>query len=361
MKITTLDLIDFRNYPKAHITFGDGVNILVGKNAQGKTNVLEAIHFLATSRSFRTRHFKEAIRFDQPFAVIEGRADGFRSTDLRIVLSQEGKKTFVNGASADNAGDFIGYLNAVLFVPEDLMMVKGSPKLRRRLLDDELSKMSPIYLYSITKYRQLVKERNACLKVLKDKKQDGDLVLDVLSEQLADTQVNLIRKRAVFTKRLSQAAGTIYKDISAGEELTIAYKCSYKKADKGVILEKYRKTVSRDIAYAQTVDGLHKDDLVFRLDGQDAGQFASQGQQRSIVLAVKMAILDIIQEDTGDYPVLLLDDVLSELDAARQTKLLAHIEHKVQTMMTTTSITGIDHPAITNATIITVDQGRTEQ
>ena len=360
MKIHSIQLKNFRNYIDCSVKFDPFINIFIGKNAQGKTNLLEAIYILSLSKSFKTKVIDEMIYFDQDFAKIQGQVINNQKTlNLEIVLSKLGKKALINHNEIKKTSDYVGYLNVVLFIPEDLMLIKGSPRLRRKLMDMEISKISPIYMYNLNKYNKLLKERNKYLKMLHEKHRRYDEYLDVLSEQMARLQVDLIKKRIEFVDLLNDISSTMYDYISLHKEkLRIEYKCIYKDLSYEGILEKYQKNYQRDISYSQTVDGLHKDDMLMSLDDKDAVTYASQGQQRSIVLAIKIALLELIKKEIGEYPVLLLDDVLSELDDVRKTKLLNLIQGKVQTFLTSTSIDGVHHQVIDMAKKIMIEDGQ---
>lgn len=360
MKINHLELKNFRNYKDCSIEFHPFINIFIGKNAQGKTNLLEAIYILSLSKSFKTNILEEMILFNEDFAKIKGDIESHKKNlQLEIVLSRLGKKAIVNHKEIKKSSDYVGYLNVVLFIPEDLMLIKGSPKLRRKLMDMEISKISPIYMYNLNQYYKLLKERNKYLKILNEKHLQADDYLEVLSEQMAKIQVDLIKKRLEFIELLNDISASMYDYISVHEEkLRIEYKSVYKSIDYETILNKYKKNYKRDISYNQTMDGLHKDDMLMFLNDKDAVLYASQGQQRSIVLSIKIGLLELIKKEIGEYPILLLDDVLSELDHIRQTKLLNLIQDKVQTFITSTSVDGIHHQVIDKAKKIYIEKGQ---
>ena len=360
MKINQITLKNFRNYKDCFVEFDPFINIFIGKNAQGKTNLLEAIYILSMSKSFKTNLIEELIYFGEDFAKIQGQIVSHeQDMNLEIVLSTLGKKAIINHKEIKKTSDYVGYLNVVLFIPEDLMLIKGSPRLRRKLIDIEISKISPIYMYNLNKYNKLLKERNKYLKMLHEKHKGYDEYLEVLSEQMARIQVDLIKKRIEFVDLLDKISATIYDYISFHEEkLHIQYKSVYKDISYEGILEKYKKTYQRDISYSQTMDGIHKDDMLMFLDDKDAVVYASQGQQRSIVLAIKIGLLELIKKEIGEYPILLLDDVLSELDDVRKTKLLNLIQGKVQTFLTSTSVDGIHHQVIDMAKKIVIENGQ---
>lgn len=360
MKINHIDLKNFRNYRDCSIDFHPYINIFIGKNAQGKTNLLEAIYILSLSKSFKSNVIEDLIYFDENFSKIKGKIVSHqKDIYLEIILSSLGKKAFINKKEIKKTSDYVGYLNVILFIPEDLMLIKGSPKLRRKLIDMEISKISPIYMFNLNKYYQLLKERNKYLKMLHDKHLKADDYLEVLSEQMAQLQVDLIKKRIEFVELLNEISSSMYDYISLHKEtLRLEYKSIYKSIDYETILNRYKKNYQRDIQYSQTMDGLHKDDMLMFLNEKDAVVYASQGQQRSIVLSIKIGLLELIKKEIGEYPILLLDDVLSELDDIRQTKLLNLIQDKVQTFITSTSIDGIHHQVIEKAKKIYIENGK---
>ena len=362
MKINSLELISFRNYHQQSFLFDPYINIFIGDNAQGKTNVLESIYLLSTARSFRTHKYKEMIFFNEEFSKITGQVEtNNKPSVMRIVLSKEGKKAFINQKDILKTSEYLGYLNVILFLPSDLYLIQGSPSERRSLLDSEISKISPIYMYNISKYYKLLKERNAYLKSLHDHKKEADVYLEVLSEQLAGLQEDIIKRRYDFISLLDEISHKIYDYISSSESLSISYHCMYKDYSKEIILKKYQETYYKDIIYSMTSSGLHRDDIIFKLNDKNAAFYASQGQQRSIVLALKIGLLEIVKKQIGEYPILLLDDVLSELDDKRKTRLLNMIDHKIQTFITSTSIDGIHHQIINDALKIYISEGHIKE
>lgn len=358
MEIKTLNLIQFRNYEKQTFHFHPLVNIFIGDNAQGKTNILEAIYLLSTTRSFKSRMLDEMIMFDQSYTRVSGHVvNGTRPYDLKVVVSKEGKKAFINDKAVSKTSDYLGYFNVILFTPQDLQLIKGSPKMRRTLIDTEISKISPIYMFNLNKYNKLMKERNKYLKMLHDGHKEPDMYLEVLSEEMAELEEDLIQRRMKFIELLNEISGQMYAYISGKEKLVLRYHTQFKDISKEGILDKYKKNYKRDIFQGTTVDGIHKDDLKIFLDENDAGMFASQGQQRSIILSMKIALVEIVKMQIGEYPVLLLDDVLSELDEERKMKLLNLIDHKVQTFITTTHFDLGYHHSLDDALVLRIEKG----
>ena len=234
MRINNLELTDFRNYNHFFIEFDQGINILIGGNAQGKTNIIEAIYLLSVCKSFRTHINDQMIRFDHDFAKVKGNVfSNERMHQLELILSKESKKAKVDGKDILKISDYVGYLNAVVFVPDDLSLVKGSPSIRRKFLDLELSKISPIYVFYLTKYNRLLKERNQYLKLLNQRRGKYDEYLETLDEQLAEVQIKIIEKRNNFIERLSLKVKDIYLNIANCNEIVeLQYECFIKKVNK---------------------------------------------------------------------------------------------------------------------------------
>lgn len=363
MKIKRLVLKNFRSYTYGDFSFSDTCNVLIGDNAQGKTNLLEAIYLLSVAKSFRTRTTQEMIQFDHPYARILGViADQKSEKKLEMTLFDKGKQARVNQNLCTKTSEFVGIFNVVVFTPDDLFFVKGSPKTRRRFMDIELSKISPVYLAYLNQYQHFLKERNQYLKRASQKNQRDDLYLEVLTDQLIECEIAVARHRNMFLQRLNTLAQEVYQKISGPQEAMEIHYMSFFDVHEPQLKEQlkaeYQVCEERDYRYAVTHLGIHKDDIQVCLNAQDAALYASQGQQRSIVLAMKIGLLQFIYQEIGEYPVLLLDDVLSELDSKRQTLLLDLVSDEIQTFITTTSIGGISHEVIRKAKKIEIQKER---
>ena len=362
MKVNSLCLDNFRNYNHFFIEFDRDINILIGSNGQGKTNLIEAIYLLSVGKSFKTHINKQMIMFDCEFAKVKGEVtSNNKLRSLEMILGSDFKRAKIDDQDIYKISEYVGLLNVVVFVPDDLYLIKGSPNNRRRFIDLELSKISPIYVFNLSKYNNLLKERNRYLKILNQKNRDGDEYLEVLDEQMARLQVELIKKRIDFIKNLNQKVTSIYNLIAKNdnEKISLRYRCFLKQElTYENILALYKKNHQRDIRYMQSHLGIHKDDLKIFMNGNAADLFASQGQQRTIVLSLKIALIELIKDEIGEYPVLLLDDVLSELDEARKNMLLDILNQKIQTFITTTSIDGINHQIVEKAKKIYIKGGK---
>ena len=348
MQITELTLRSYRSYETLHLAFDPGVQIFLGANAQGKTNIIEALYYAAFGRSHRTSSDAELIRVGEDGAHI---ALSFRRHDVPGALSF----TFARGARRriEYAGeslrqrDLVGILPMVLFSPEDLFLVKGSPALRRRYLDAELSQASPAYYGELLRYTRILKQRNAVLKDIRERLAAPDDLLP-WDAQLAKSAAYIVTRRTSAVAQLGALSARVQSVLAAGEELTLVYDIAGAAPESGAkddMTERlylwYNKMLrdgrARDIARAATGVGPHLDDLVLRVGGMNLRSFGSQGQQRTGALALKLAELFYLQENVGEAPILLLDDVMSELDADRRRALLDFIRHEnIQTFITAT-------------------------
>lgn len=366
MHLVDIELQNFRNYESAQLSFAPSINVLIGENAQGKTNLIESIYFLAMSRSHRTARDRELIRWDSDFAKVKGQLEKkSHSVPLEIILSSRGKIAKANHLEQKKLSDYIGQLNVILFAPEDLSLVKGSPSVRRRFIDMELGQMNKIYLYHLAQYQQILKQRNQFLKKAKYDPSFDQLYLEVLTEQLAAEGAEVLFARFQFIKQLNEWAKQVQTDISnKQEELKIEYKTTTKSNEKmdveeifAALKEQYAASREQEIDQGTTTLGPHRDDLIFYVNDKNVQIYGSQGQQRTTALSLKLAEIELMNEITGEYPILLLDDVLSELDASRQTHLLNTIQNKVQTFITTTSLDGVQMELLNNPLIFYVDKG----
>ncbi|HEL9645523.1 TPA: DNA replication/repair protein RecF [Streptococcus suis] len=340
MWLKSLHLQHFRNYEKLDIAFHKGLNIFLGQNAQGKTNILEAVYFLALTRSHRTRTDKDLIQFEQNHLGVEGVLERTKGTiPLDIYLTDKGRITKVNHLKQSKLSDYIGHMNVILFAPEDLQLIKGAPALRRKFIDVELGQIKPIYLSDLSNYNHILKQRNAYLKTAEEV---DETFLSVLDQQLAEYGSKVIHHRLDFLKKLEHFGNKKVADLSNGKEnLTLSYQSSITLTEDvnlvDIFLTHLSNTRKRDLFKKNTGIGPHRDDILFFINGVNA-HYGSQGQHRSLVLSLKLAEIELMKEVTREYPILLLDDVMSELDNSRQMKLLETISDTIQTFITTTSL-----------------------
>jgi len=366
MYLKNLKLLYYRNYNSVNLSFDNKINLIIGENAQGKTNLMEAIYLLAFTRSYRTTKDKELIHWEKNYAKIEGRINK-RNQDipLEIQLSTKGKTAKLNHLEQKRLSNYIGAFNVVMFAPEDLNLVKGSPQVRRRFIDMEIGQIQPVYIYHLRQYQKVLKQRNHMLKELQRHNTQNLTMLEVLTEQLVEHACEIIHRRFLFIKLLRQWAIPIHKGISRDKELLrIQYEATIDVLESDS-MEKianiysaiFKENQEKEIERGITLYGPHRDDLLFFINDHDIQKYGSQGQQRTTALSLKLAEIELIKQEVGEYPVLLLDDVLSELDQYRQSHLLDTIKDKVQTFVSTTSISDIKHKTIEKADLFYVKNG----
>ena len=372
MKIKSLKLLYFRNYLSTNIDAHPSLNVLVGNNANGKTNIIESIFCLALGKSYRTKSDSECIMFGETataMSCIVNKND--KDLDIMLGINNKGKSAKIAGIKKTKLTDFVGELNVVLFSPEDLQIVKGSPSLRREFMNREFYQFSRIYHKYYLMYQHLLKQRNSYLKDMrKNPKDELSLAyLETLTSQLAKVALYITKERVSFVQDISKLTYKNMLNISNGQEtLKIKYKSSVLDAlniseinDESFTEENLTKVMMKksfdDIMRGSTKIGPQHDDLEFYINDLDAKMYASQGQQRSIVLSLKLAEINYLKEKTGTYPVLLLDDVLSELDKNRQLKLLDAINENVQTFITTPSISDIKEDLLKKAKVFNIENG----
>ncbi len=336
MRVKSLSINGFRNFKKVSLKFDDGFSVFAftGANGQGKTNILEALFLLAISKSFRTRENADLIGFNEDHCSLKSDIErGDETLALELIVTREPpKKTLKINGVQKKAADFIGNLNAVFFSPDDIGMIHLSPSIRRRYLDLLLSQLDRDYLEDSLKYQQALKQRNSLLKQIADE-QSKEEELDFWDRQLAELALRIMQKRTGVISSINSKASDYYRQVSGHQdELKIQYAPSLESEN---FLETLNKNHSRDIAIGSTQKGPHRDDLVFMCNGHDMASFASRGEWRSLVLTLKFAEIDLLKERKGFYPILLLDDVFSELDERRQ-KYLFNIIKNTQTFITTT-------------------------
>lgn len=368
MYVHTLDLTNFRNYDRLEFWPSDGLNVLYGANAQGKSGIVEAIYLLATSKSHRTSHDLDMIRIDQQSARVFGEISRSARNDvsLEIIISRSEKKIVkINTVRHPKIGDIVGQLNAVVFSTSDLDMVKGEPSRRRRFLNLEVSQVSPQYVYALGRYKRVLEQRNNLLKDIKTGTGTAS-GLEIWDTQLSAYGASVISKRSEFIKTLARSASDIYTSLTQQqEELKVEYKSSleFELTDtEQRIGERFLATLNRrrqlDMSRATTTVGPHRDDMILSIDGLPAREFASQGQQRTIAIALKLAEIELIENSVGESPVVLLDDVMAELDEVRRSNILNLTAGKCQTIITTAHLEELDKDLIRECSIFEVKSGR---
>lgn len=341
MKVESLKLINFRNYDNESLNFKDGLNVIVGQNAQGKTNLLEAIYYFCIAKSPRVNKDKELINFLKDKAKIEILIKrSFGNKKIEIFFSKQQKKTIkINDNTINRIGDLFGNISAVYFSPDELKLVKDSPENRRKFLDVEISQINKNYFYSLLKYEKIIDHRNKLLKTAKNLDEIKDS-LSIFTIQAISVATEIIFKRLAFIEKLKNILQKTHSDLTSDKEkINLVYngiQGTTKEEIKEKLEKEFEKSLEKDFELKYTTVGPHRDDFKVFVNDIDVRNFGSQGQQRTATLSLKLSELEIFKEEIGEYPILLLDDVLSELDESRKLKLLDYCK-KTQVFLTCTS------------------------
>lgn len=356
MIVQSLELTNYRNYESLTVRFSEGTNIFYGDNAQGKTNLLEALYLLATTKSHRGMKDKDLIRFGEEEAHVRGvviRGGIDRQIDMHLRKSR-GKGLAINGQRLKKAAELIGLLHIVFFSPEDLRIIKDGPSERRRFMDMELCQLDKTYLHDLTQYNRIVEQRNRLLKDIQENAALAD-TLDLWDEQILAYGLRIIEKREAFIREVNEIAEEIHRELTGGaEELRLIYEPNVTAEDFAAKLKDNRR---RDIRMGMTGNGPHRDDFAFMEREIDLRQFGSQGQQRTCALSLKLAEIELVRRRIGENPILMLDDVLSELDVNRQNLLLGRIG-SLQTFITCTGLDELMRGRVRLDRLFRIEKGR---
>ena len=331
MHLTELTCERFRCLSELRFAPGPGINVIRGENAQGKTSILEALLYAATTKSHRTSNETDLVQRGETSFRVGARVQRAERDVLVVVAWARGQKRIkVNGVSQTRVSDVLGKVNVVIFSPEDGDLVRGSASHRRTFLDMELSQVNAPYLHALQRYRHAMRQRNETLRMPRP----DESLLDVYDQQLVEHGTHLIQDRRAFVEQLAPLANNAYQEIAGAEEMRLAYRPDIR--EENMYAECLVAARASDLRQTVTSRGPHRDDLEFIVDEKAARQFASQGQQKTAALAIKLAELELMRARTGEYPLLLLDDVFAELDTPRSNRVLSTIPESVQCLITTT-------------------------
>ena len=361
MFIKKLFLQNFRNYEREEFVFSNGLNVLFGKNGQGKTNCAEAVFYLCTGASLRIRHDKQLIRLGESSARVQAEAENrYGRVNISAEIFENKRELKINGSAIRKNADLMGHVNSVFFSPGELRLIQDGPDERRRFMNISISQTSPAYYTALLRYNKILDQRNALLK-----DRDGAMVLETLpiwDEQLCKYAAVIIQKRVEFLEKLAPYAQELHAYLTDGKEkLTLAATRKYGEGEEEIaqaLLRRLKNNYENDLYRGFTTVGPHRDDIDFFIGEMDAKAYASQGQTRTAALSVKLAEVEIFKQLSGEYPVLILDDVMSELDLPRRKKLVKKIEG-LQTILTCTHAERVLYGAEANK--IRIENGKIKQ
>jgi len=369
MKISKINLVGFRNYSNVSISFGNSMNILVGDNAQGKTNVLEAIVLLALTKSHRIGTNPNIIMFGKQKCKINGVVKKNKIVSkLEVEITDDFKKLRINQTDIHKVADYISFLNVIIFTPDDLEIVKGSPNVRRNLLNIQLSQLSKEYLKNYNEYNKLLKTRNEYLKILFNNSLADTSYLDIITDKLIERAIFIYQKRKEYIDLINLSINSFYHEISDDNGIDVHYvpNVEFNDYDSEALRKKlkhtFKKNYMKELNYGMTIYGPHRDDFYFEYNSRDLKFFGSQGQQKLAILSFKLAEISIFTNISGSEPVLLLDDIFGELDIKKRNRLLKIINSdNVQSIITTTDLRNIQKKYLENAYVFQVKNGNVER
>ena len=333
MWINKIKINNFRNYEKEEINLGKNINVFYGENAQGKTNIIESIFLCSMGKSFKAQVDKELINFNKEKAIVEidfEKKD--RKGNVKVEIFDK-KNIYLNEIKLKKLSDLLGNINVVLFTPEDIDILKGSPQKRRKFLNIMISQLRPNYIHILNLYLKTLEQRNNYLKLIKTEKKDENL-LDIWDEKLVEYGYKIYEYRKEFIEKIKNKIKNIHNNLTENkEEIEIEYICDFKEKDEFLKLLKKRRKL--DIIKGFTTKGIHRDDFIIYINGKDVSTYGSQGQNRSAILSLKLSELKVIYDEIGENPILLLDDFMSELDEKRKLNFFKNIED-IQVIITCT-------------------------
>lgn len=360
MVIKKIKLINYRNYDNLVVNLNDKLNIIIGNNAQGKTNILESIYVLSLTKSYLGVNDKNIIKLGNTYSILE--ADAIINNipkKFKIFISDSGKKVMINGKEIKKLSDYVSNLKVIVFSPENIRILKEGPGARRKFLNMELSQLSTKYVKLLVDYNNIIKQKNEYLK-LENINMD---YLGVLNDKLATLSIEIYLFRKNFLENINSFIDNIYYEIVGMKNLNIKYITNIDYfEDKELMIRKYReklnKYLEKEKNYKISLIGPHRDDFIFFLNGKNISVYGSQGQLRSAILALKLSEVELFRNDCKEEPILLLDDIFSELDIEKKNNLIKYISNNIQTIITTTDINMIDEKIVKQAAIFKIIDGK---
>lgn len=368
MFVRNIKLTNFRNYSDISINFFPNINIIYGSNAQGKTNLLESIYYLSLTKSHHSFLDSKLIKNGKNFLNVEGIINkGDIDTKYAINLSDNKKILKIENDIVRKVSDYISNINIIIFYPDDLEIIKGDPNGRRRYINVELSQLSSKYFNVLSEYNKLLKIRNDYLKKYVERIDFDEKYFDILTDHLIEKSIFIYKMRRKYIQKVNEYSKNISKKIFGTENYSIKYKTNFENLDFGsdnikeLLKDEYRKLIVKEKRYKTTLLGPQKDDFEFILENKNLKHYGSQGQQRLAILIFKLSEIEIFNDYKDTKPILLLDDVFSELDYNKRNKLLSYIGDNIQTIITTTDLENLDESLIKKSNLIRINNGKIEE
>ena len=362
MKIDNISLINFRKFEKLDNCFGNGLNIFYGKNGSGKTNLIEAIYILALTKSFRISNDKLLIKKGSIKSKVNGEIiKNEDATKYAVVISNEGKTVEINDTKVDKISDYVSRINIILFNPVDTRLIDEAPNERRKMLNIEISQLNKEYLIILANYNRILKQRNFYLRSMYVNENNDTNYLNILTNKLIEYGLLINKYRSEFIQNINKYITEIYSNIFKSGELKIKYVSSYNNKNSSKLLKSYQQNYKKEMEVGKTLIGIHHDDILFFLDNYNLKEWGSEGQRKNAIISFKLAEIKVINEIKKINPILILDDLFSELDKEKIGNILKLLDKDVQTFITTTEINKVDKKILKNAKIFKVDNGTIEE
>ena len=356
MILTDLKLRNFRNYDDLDLTFNKKINIFIGNNAQGKTNILESIYVLSLTKSHRTNKDLYLIKQNSLFTKIIGTIqEDDRNTKYEVLINENGKRVSINDKPLKKVSEYLSKINAIMFCPDDLEIIKGSPQERRSFFNISISGFNNNYVRYLNEYNKILKTRNEYLKNYEIINKE---YLDVLTNKLIDLNIYIYNERKKYAETINKYLKDIYKDITGKENIILKYDSFMDNDDRNELEDKFNMVYNNELFQKVTLLGVHKDDFSIFIDDVKINNYGSQGQHRIAVLCLKLAEIKIYEEEYNKKPILLLDDIFSELDSTKKTNIIKFIKNDLQVFITSTDLNNIDKKIIKEADIYKIDNGK---
>ena len=356
MILKNLKLKNFRNYDDLDLTFNKKINIFIGNNAQGKTNILESIYVLSLTKSHRTNKDLYLIKQNSLFTKIIGTInDEDKINKYEVLINENGKRVSINDKPLKKVSEYLSKINAIMFCPDDLEIIKGSPQERRSFFNISISGFNNNYVRYLNEYNKILKTRNEYLKNYEIVNKD---YLDVLTNKLIDLNIYIYNERKKYVETINKYLKDIYKDITGKENIILKYDSFMDNDDRNELEDKFNMVYNNELFQKVTLLGIHKDDFSIFIDDVKINNYGSQGQHRIAILCLKLAEIKIYEKEYNKKPILLLDDIFSELDSTKKTNIIKFIKNDLQVFITSTDLNNIDKKIIKEADIYKIDNGK---
>ncbi|HOP65504.1 MAG TPA: DNA replication/repair protein RecF [Bacilli bacterium] len=361
MQIVKLKLVNFRNYKTLNLSFSKKRNIFYGENGSGKTNILESIYVLSLTKSFRTINDKVLITSGEKKLKIEGEIKENNNKKYYLELSEEGKKVKINKTKIIKLSEYISNINVVLFSPDDFRIIKDSPSVRRKILNVDIIQFDKEYLILLNKYNKLLKQRNSYLRTMYINNLADEEYLNILTNNLIELGLKIYQKRKIFLENINNYVATKFLKITKIADLKIEYISEYRCNDKNKLKKRYSQYFSKELALGKTIFGVHHDDYKFILKKQNIKDYGSEGQQKNAIIAYKLSLIEVFKNIENKTPILLLDDLFSELDNKKINNIINLLKKRVQVFITTTDVDKINKKLLQDSKIFKVKNGKVEE